>query len=325
MARPRGAFPQVDVCGVGLNATDTILELPRFPAFNSKLASKSVSVLPGGQVATALAASRQWGLTARYVGTVGDDDSAEMQAREFRIQRIEAHLIRRRKCASPHSYILLDSPTGERTILSQRDPLLTLKPTELRREWISNSRLLLVDGHDTEAAAQAAKWAREAQIPVLADIDTRYSGVEVLLEYTDYLFSSQNFPKNFTKHSNLLQALREISRRFGCRIAGATLGSFGAVAWDGIRFHYSPGFSVSAVDTTGAGDVFHAGVAYGILKGWKLPQILEFSNAAAALNCTALGARGGIKSLPTIRRLMANGKRSGCDFSGEELRGYEHG
>ncbi|HEV2298242.1 MAG TPA: carbohydrate kinase family protein [Candidatus Acidoferrales bacterium] len=324
MPKQHEKISQVDVCGVGLNATDIILELPRFPASNSKLQCNSVSVLPGGQVASALVACRRWGRTARYVGSVGDDAAAEMQERELRASHIEAHLIRHHKCTSLHSYILLDSRSGERTILSHHDPRLALRPSQLKREWISNSRLLLVDGHDAEAATAAAKWARKLQIPVVADIDTRYPGVEVLLEHTDYLFSSQDFPKRFTKNSNLLQALREISRRFGCRITGATLGSLGAVAWDGIRFHYSPGFSVHAVDTTGAGDVFHAGVAYGMLKGWDLSRILEFSNAAAALNCTALGARGGIKSLAAIRNLIAKGKRSGCDFSAIESGRHEH-
>ena len=315
MAKRSTRLLQVDICGVGLNATDVILELPRFPTANSKLSCNSLNVLPGGQVASALVACRQWGMSARYVGSVGDDVASEIHEREFRINRVEAHLIHHRKCPSLHSYILLDSRSGERTILSHREPRLELKASQLEREWVSNSRLLLVDGHDTEAAAQAAKWARESQIPVVADVDTRYPGVEVLLEHTDYLFSSQDFPKRFTRNSNLMQALREISRRFGCRVTGATLGSLGAVAWDGIRFHYSPGFSVQAVDTTGAGDVFHAGVAYGILKGWDLSHILEFSNAAAALNCTALGARGGIKPLASIRNLIAKGKRSASDFS----------
>ena len=310
----RSRLQQVDICGVGLNATDITLELPRFPAFNSKLACKSVSISLGGQVASAVVACRRWGLTSRYIGTVGDDDAAATHEREFRSNHVEAHLVRRRKCASLHSYILLDASSGERTILSHRDSQLELRPTDLQQEWITNSRLLLIDGHDTSAAAAAAKWARDAEVPVVADVDAYYSGLEVLLECTDYLFSAQDFPKRFTKNSNLLQALREISRRFRCRVTGATLGSFGAVAWDGIRYHYSPGFSVRAVDTTGAGDVFHAGVAYGILKGWELPRILEFSNAAAALNCTALGARGGIKSLAAIRYLIAKGKRSSCAF-----------
>jgi sugar/nucleoside kinase (ribokinase family) len=313
----------MDVCGVGLNATDIILELPRFPAFNSKLECTSVRVSPGGQVASALVACRCWGLSARYIGSVGDDPAAELQAREFRSHQVESHLIRHRRCASLLSFILLDAHSGERTILSKRDPRLTLRSSQIQREWISRSRILLVDGHDTVAALRAAKWARASRIPVVADVDCLYPGVEVLLEYTDYLFSSQDFPTRLTKCSNLLHSLREISQRFGCRVCGATLGHLGAIAWDGRRFQYSRGFSVRAVDTTGAGDVFHAGVAYGILQQWELSRILEFSNAAAASNCTSLGARGGIKSMRAIRHLMATGRRSKPAFSARELKRYE--
>src|SRR5690348_7175709 len=100
MARRGTRLLQVDICGVGLNATDVILELPRFPAANSKLSCNSVNVLPGGQVASALVACRQWGMSARYVGSVGDDVASEIHEREFRINRVEAHLIHHRKCPS---------------------------------------------------------------------------------------------------------------------------------------------------------------------------------------------------------------------------------
>ena len=86
-------------------------------------------------------------------------------------------------------------------------------------------------------------------------------------------------------------------------MAGATLGRDGVLAWDGSEFHYCPAFRVDTVDTTGAGDLFHAGFAYALLRGDTLPAILEFSCAAAALNCTAIGARGGIRSVEEIEEL----------------------
>jgi sulfofructose kinase len=313
----------VDICGVGLNATDTIIRLPRFPAFNSKLEFESATNSLGGQVASALVACRRWGLSARYVGSIGDDDAGKFQASEFRAHGIESHLFRHRRCPSLRSFILVDAQSGERTVLSKQDPRLPLRPRQIRRAWIESSRLLLVDGHDTAAASRAAKIARSKKIPVVADLDKLYPGVKGLLESVDYLFASQDFPAHLTQRSNLLASLPEISRRFGCRVSGATLGSLGALAWDGRRFHYSPGFRVRAVDTTGAGDIFHAGIACGILRGWDLRQILEFSNAAAALNCTALGARGGIASLPRICKLMATGQRSKHAFSAGELRRRE--
>ena len=82
-------------------------------------------------------------------------------------------------------------------------------------------------------------------------------------------------------------------RRYGSTLAAATLGEEGVLAWDGKRFHRSPAFSVPVVDTTGAGDIFHAGFIHALLQGWPLERQLEFACAAAALNCTGVGARGG--------------------------------
>jgi len=311
-----------DVVGVGINATDTVIQLPRFPEFNSKLEINSAAVLPGGQVATALAACRKWGLSARYVGSIGDDAAGDPQQDSLRGAGIETHFVRVKNCSSQFSFILVDGQSGERTILWKRDARLTLTPQHLRQNWIVNSRVLLVDGHDTGAAAQAATWARSARIPVVADVDNIYPWLEVLLEQADYLLASHEFPARIVNESNLLVALPKIAQRYGCVVAGVTLGRLGTLAWDGSRFHYSRGFEVRAVDTTGAGDVFHAGIVYGILRRWPLQATLEFSCAAAALNCTAFGARGGIKSLLEIRKFMKNSKRSEPAFSPGELMRY---
>jgi sulfofructose kinase len=63
------------------------------------------------------------------------------------------------------------------------------------------------------------------------------------------------------------------------------------------------------VDTTGAGDIFHAGFIYGLLQDWPLDRQLDFACAAAALNCMAVGARGGIQTLEAIEALMRTGSR----------------
>ena len=73
----------VDIVGVGLNATDTIIRLPHFPAFNSKVEFRVSEILPGGQVATAVTACARWGLKARYVGKIGDDSAGILQQNEM--------------------------------------------------------------------------------------------------------------------------------------------------------------------------------------------------------------------------------------------------
>jgi sulfofructose kinase len=298
----------MDVVGVGLNATDTVIPLPQFPESGSKVEFHSVSVLPGGQVASAMVACQHWGLSARYVGKLGDDIAADLHRTEFDRAGVESKLMIATDCASQQAFIMVDE-TGERTVLWKRDNRVTLRPEELKREWVVDARALHLDGHDTEAAIQAATWAHEAGIPIILDLDKLYPGVEELLYKTDYLIVSRNIPEDLTGNTDLHKALVEIQQRFGCRLTAATLGSDGVLAWDCRRFYYVPTYHVEVVDTTGAGDIFHAGFIYGLLQGWLLPQILDFACAAAALNCTGLGARGGIQSVDKIEYLMATGSR----------------
>jgi sulfofructose kinase len=221
---------------------------------------------------------------------------------------VDARLITVPNAASPQSLILVDDG-GERTVLCRRDERLLLQPSDLDRSWIVNAKALHVDGFETAAATQAASWARSAGVPVIADLDETYPGVDDLIANVDYLVVSRDFPARLTGERNLEQALRAAMKRFGCMITAATLGADGVIAWDGKRLHSCAAYRVPVVDTTGAGDVFHAGFIYGLLQDWPLDRQLEFACAAAALNCTCSGARGGIGRVNAIEDLMATTAR----------------
>jgi sulfofructose kinase len=309
-----------DVVGVGINATDTIIRLPHFPARDSKVEIASTEIKPGGQVASAMVACRRWGLRARYVGKIGNDAAGNFQRDELAREGVEAYWIVAPGVSSQSAYILVDERTGERTVLWRRDPKIALTPDDLRRDWTTGAKFLLVDGHDTAAATRVAQWAREENIPVVGDFDNRYDGVEVLLESTDFVIASKDFPERLTGEKDLLKSLPEIFEEFKCRLTASTLGPEGVLAWDGQRFFLCPGFRMDAVDTTGAGDIFHGAFLYGLAQNWKVEEILEFSCAAAALNCGAIGARGGIAMLEEIARLRERGERSRLAYSEAELR-----
>jgi len=307
---------KVDLVGVGLNATDTLIPLPSYPVRGSKTEYRNSTILPGGQVATTVVACQTWGLSTRYVGKLGDDDAARLHRDAFARTGVEAQLVTVPGALSPQSLILVDAD-GERTVLCRRDERLALQPSDLNRDWIVNARALHVDGFDTAAATLAAHWARVADIPVIADLDDVYPGVEDLIENIDYLIVSRDFPLRLMRENDLDKALRRMQSRYGCRLTAATLGTDGVLAWDGKDLHHSSAWQVPVVDTTGAGDIFHAGFIYGLLQGWTLERQLEFSCAAAAMNCTASGARGGICPVASIETLMATASRyqSACDLS----------
>jgi len=300
-----------DVVGLGLNATDVAIEVPRYPAFNSKVEFSSARWQAGGQVATALVVCQRLGLRTKYIGRVGSDPMGDFQLASLRPEGIDLSDVKVvADCPNQTAYIVIDEQSGERTILWRRDPRLMIRPEELRPEMVAGARLVHVDGHDTAASARLARWAREAGIPVTADVDNLYPGVGALLDATDYLISSNSFPQAYTGEADLFRALEGIRRRHpGMKLAAATMGQDGALGLAGGRFLYLAAYIVSCRDTTGAGDVFHGAFAYGLLQGWPAERILGFANAMAGLNCQAVGARGGIATQAEAEELMARGQR----------------
>ena len=304
---------QVDVVGVGLNATDTVIPLEKFPEPGSKVEYSRRSVLPGGQVATTMVACQTWGLRTRYVGKLGDDDAARLHIDAFGRVGTEAQIVTAAGSHSLHNLILIDA-TGERTVICQRNEHMALRPEELRREWVVNARALHVDGHDTAAATLAASWAHEAGIPVVADLDDTYEGVEELIANIDFLIVSSDFSCRLMDEPDLEQALKKMQSRYECRLSAATLGEDGVLAWDGKKLLHSAAYRVPVVDTTGAGDIFRAGFIYGLMQDWPLERQLDFSCAAAAMNCMAQGARGGIRPVAAIEELMATVERYESEY-----------
>src|SRR5438105_869079 len=137
---------KVDLVGVGLNATDTLITFPQYPEPGSKVEFRSANVLPGGQVASAVVACQSWGMRTRYVGKLGDDGAAALHREHFARTGVETQLITVPSCASQQAVILVDGQ-GERTVLWRRDEQLALRPNDLEREWIVNARALHVDGY----------------------------------------------------------------------------------------------------------------------------------------------------------------------------------
>jgi sugar/nucleoside kinase (ribokinase family) len=151
-------MPQFDVVGVGLNATDTLLIVPHFPAYAGKVPFEEEHLSPGGQVASALVACARLGLRTKYIGAVGDDMRGQVQLESLQGTGINLdHGMVRKGCPNQTAYIIIDRSTGERTVLWRRDDCLQVRPEEITEEMISDARLLHIDGHDTPAVEHAAR------------------------------------------------------------------------------------------------------------------------------------------------------------------------
>lgn len=294
-----------DVLGIGLNATDTLLLVDEFPPYAGKVPFVRELLSPGGQVATAIVACAKLGLRASYIGTIGDNRRGHIQRESLEGTGVDTTgVIVRHGCPNQTAYIVIDTRSGERTVLWQRAECLRLTKSDIRPEQVAGARMLHIDGCDVEAAAYAASIARERGVPVSLDVDTVYPGFDSVLQNVDYLVAGSDWLHKWTGEADPFVALEMLQIEYGMRVAASTLGEGGALGRESGRWAYSPGFHVAAVDTTGAGDVFHGAFCCAVLEGMGLERVLEFSNAAAALNCTAIGARGHIPSRSEIDALI---------------------
>jgi sugar/nucleoside kinase (ribokinase family) len=164
-------------------------------------------------------------------------------------------------------------------------------------------RVLHLDAHDPPACLPLAQAAREARTIVSADIDNVYDGLLELLPFIDILIGSKEFPHRVTGIEDERAALIELKTRYGCAIVGMTMGTAGAIVYCNGEFIESRAFEApgGCKDTTGAGDAFHGGFLYGLLRGDDIETSLRFGNAVAAMKCSALGARA---ALPTEAQLQ---------------------
>ena len=183
-----------------------------------------------------------------------------------------------------------------------------LRPAELDREWIVNRARCCTWMATIQPLPLRLRAGRARQAFRSSPISTTlYPGVEELIANIDYLIVSRDFSCRLMNETNLESALRRMQSRYGCRLTAATLGQDGVLAWDGKQLLHSAAYRVPVVDTTGAGDIFHAGFIYGLLHDWPLDRQLDFSCAAAAMNCMAHGARGGIQPVDAIENTDGHG------------------
>lgn len=293
----------LQLVGIGENAVDWVCMVPHYPEHNTKIQMEALFKMGGGQVATAAAMCARYGLRVRYVGRVGDDEIGQFSLQDMRKEPMEVCVDVVPDAFSQFSVIIVDRVTGERTIIWDRDPKLQYLEHEIRREAIVDGQLLHIDGHDQAAVIKAARWAHKAGMKVSIDIDKVQPGVEELLELVDFVLPSQHFVMQFAGTKDWKSGARTLATVTPGFI-GITCGSAGSAAlWDDEIIEV-PGIQVTAVDTTGAGDVFHGGFAYGLFQNWSVERCLRFANVAGALSCTRLGARAGIPTLDDVLAYM---------------------
>jgi ribokinase len=295
---------EYDCVGLGVNAVDHLCILNRYPNLDDKVDVVRSSIQGGGPIPTALVTLSKLGALVCYVGKVGDDAEGILVRMQLEKEGVDTqYVLIDRKTKTSRAYIWVDKRTGKRTVALDRDKRNRIGEGELKFLSSISTRMLHVDAREPEINILAAKWAKRGKAEVCLDVGSLRKGVEKVFPYIDHLIVSQRYACGFTGLSDPQKACRELMKK-GFKTVVVTIGEDGCICGRGGKVIHSSGFKVKVVDTTGAGDVFHGGFIYGLLKKWSLKKIAKFANACAALKCRKLGGRVGIPTLKEVNSFM---------------------
>jgi len=281
------------VVGIGQCSWDYLAVVDSFPAIDTKAEVSNWQEQGGGPVATALVTLARLGAPCNFHGVVGDDPESVKIRYSLLDEGIGAsHLITRENAVSQKAFIAIEQGSAKRTIFWERPSGNPLLPDELPESFLDDCSLLLLDGLMSEVSLFAANKARNLNIPVMLDAGRVRPGMMEIAGLCDYLVASEQFALDLG-WTGVPQDFREQANGLGSTVVTITLGAHGSITYRDSEIIAIPAFQVDALDTTGAGDVFHGAFARALLEGWSLEASASFACCAASLKCTRFGGRLG--------------------------------
>ena len=298
------------IVGIGANVHDTLITLNKFPNEDTKLKAESICEAGGGPCATGLVAAHKLGAESAFIGALADDSAGNFLMEDMRKRGMSTDLIKIEKGYSTFSScVWLSTENASRTCVFHRGNVPPLKLSDKQIKAIEDAEILMVDGNELEAAIEGAKIARKAGTKVLYDAGGLYEGIERLLPYADILIPSEEFSLGFTGAKTVEEAAEKLMKEFSPEALVITSGKIGGIILEKGEIKRYNAFKVDAVDTNGAGDVFHGAYAFAVTKGYDYYKCCTFSSAVSAIKCTNVGARDSVPSFSeTIKFLKERGR-----------------
>lgn len=302
-----------DIVGLGLATVDILTVVPQLPQLDSVFSAREITLQGGGPAATALVAASKLGASTSYLGVIGEGQWGRITRDEFESYGVDSSYARFSDAGDQSlSVILIDEPSGRRSIMWRRGGLPDLQPDEVPAELIRSARALHLDGVYPHAARRAAQIAQEAGVVVSFDggAGELWPDIEAILPFVDLLVVARAFAALYTGENEPQAAGPALLKKYRPQQVVITDGENGAWYWDGARELYQPAFRVPVVDTTGAGDTFHGAYIYAHLQGWEAQRCLAFAAATAAMKCRHVGGRAGIPGREEVELYLQNYKEN---------------
>lgn len=291
---------------VGHSAYDITYLLPNFPVENKKYKAQDRIMVSGGPAGNASYLLGKYGEEVSYITTLGNDVYGREILNDLKAVGVDTkNIIVRDEFVTPCSIIITNGSNGSRTIINYREER---KIDGVEFQYKNSPEIILFDGHELKLALMAVEKFPNA-VKVL-DAGTYKEGTKVLGALVDYLVCSEDFAKDYCgvekieeeDFLNVLLKLKELNKK----TVIVTLGERGSIMEKDGKVVKFKAFKTKAIDTTGAGDIFHGAFVYGLSNNFSIEKNIEFASACASLSVEKLGGRN---SIPEIEQVLERIKR----------------
>jgi len=286
---------------VGQAAYDITLPMDHFPIENKKTRSQDKVECSGGSACNCAYLLAKWGIDTYFAGVVGDDYYGHKIKEELDSIGVNTKYLEvSKECRTTSSYIFTNTTSGSRTIITDRPKELVLSEVELEEKF----DVILLDGYERKFANKIIDNNPDA-VKIIDAGSLKEATVE-LSKKVDYVVCSKDFAEDYTKHkvdysdlTSLIVIYNILKKAFQNNII-ITLEDKGCFTYDD-GYKLVPTLKRKAVDTTGAGDIFHGAFTYSVANQFDMMKTLKIANISGALS---VGTIGGQYSIPTLDEVM---------------------
>lgn len=299
---------------IGIPVRDLTFRVESVPAHGSKANATQLSEICGGNALNAAIAIARLGGRASLAGPMGDagETSSGFILEQMAREGVETrHVVRMPGLMTPVSAIMIDA-TGERTLTIYRDPGLWRVTLPDAGELLADCQAVLVESRCAAFCIDLCDAARRRGIPVIVGVDRAMAPDDALLIAASHILFASEQVQETAGISDDGKALKYLSGVTPALLA-ATRGPHGTI-WlnESGELEETSAFPVQAVDTLGAGDVFHGAFALRLAEGRDARQALRFASAAAALKCTRFGGGSSAPQRVEVEELLRSTPNTGA-------------
>jgi len=310
---------KVSVVAVGDANIDLVAPTKSLPIKGEEVLVEKVEMCPGGSAANLSVAVARLGVSAGFIGRVGNDFLGQFLIKQFEKENVDISQLQVDDKVGTALLFVIVTENGERTMYTFRGANVYLSSEQVDMDYVRNADILHVSGYtlisdpQRNTALQILDTAKKAGVFISFDVGVlapvkAASCVHSILPLIDLLFLNE------LEATSLMgikppESAAESILSLGPEIVALKLGERGCLVLTKRKRFHSPAFKVEVMDTTGAGDAFDAGFLLGIKEGWTHEKTARFANAVGALSVTRVGAWSALPTRQEVEEFIRKKKQ----------------